>query len=200
MKKKIKLGAILVIVVILSVAWCWRYLSLNKYYQSEYGTTTAYYSTGDLVSFDDNISVGGLSWDGYSIKVNSARIVDCEDYLAEYNMTLDNLDNAPDKVCEVTITLYNASSTAKGVYLNDIILHGLDNYTDMNRDLLAVANPVLKGALGISLAANTEYTVRLVYNLREMHFTKYTWEHLDDYKLWLKLTSSPIVKEIELDL
>jgi hypothetical protein len=88
--------------------------------------------------------------------------------------------------------------TTEGVMLFELTLHGLDMYSDLNLELLDAMNPVLVGAPGVSLAPHTEYTLRLPYNLRKMHYTSETWDNMHNRKFWLKLTSFPTVKEISL--
>lgn len=195
--------SILLVLVICALSFfIFRVYSLNKYFAENFPMLLEVYSMGDIVEFEDNYIDGDII-DGYAIEVKSAKIINFNDYIDEFdiNEPLEFEIEPPERVCEVSIIIYNYGSVSSGLYLPSIILQGLDYYTDWNSDLLHLANPILEqDSLGLTLADNTQFEAKLVFNIREMHFTTNVWDDLGDYDLWLKLTDYPIIKRIQLDI
>lgn len=198
MKRKYRLF-IIIGAVVLTVAWGWRFLYLNQYFSERYGVEKQEYHIGDTVSLGDNM-MGGSVLDGYSVNVKSAEIMECDDFLKEYGTSAEEMEltDKPERICKVILTISNRASQAEGVYLPDLTFYGTSFYGDWNDELIALANPVLEGSLGIALPENSDYEITMIYNLRKMHFTSYSWNHIRERTFWLKVTDFPVMKTIRI--
>lgn|GEM_PF-6040604 len=189
---------ILIGAVILGL-YIFRVYALNKDYERVHGITDKEYNISEMVPFEEDISVGNEILDGYSIRVDNAEYMDIKEFMKKYAITGDMLiEAAPERVFAVDISIKNESSQAEGIYLPDIILHGVDFYVDWNAELIDLANPELDGVLGVTVASEKEAVIHMVYNLRKMHFTNAVWDNMDKEEFWLQLTVSPNRKEIKL--
>ncbi len=194
--KKLKLVIIPLAIVILAVAWCARYTSLNQFYDSLENRETLTCSMGEFVPFGDDEIDYHIQADGYLICVNDFKIVD----FAEVCPDIEG--NTPEKLALVDITLKNAGSDAEGVPLAELTLYGVDELVFINYEALGRLNPALKENSdinsGISLSDGTEYRLTLPYGLYKSNFSRGTWNSLDRYGLFLQLTAYPTRKIIVL--
>lgn len=196
---KRKTWLIILIGTVLLGVYSFRVYALNKDYERNYGITDKVYDIGEMVPFGEDISVGNEILDGYSIRVDKVECMNIKDFMKKYRITADMLiEAAPERVFAVDISIKNENSQAEGVYLPDIILHGVDFYVDWNTELINYANPELDGALGVSVTSGKEAVIHMAYNLRKMHFTNRTWNNIDNEEFWMQLTVSPNRKEIKL--
>lgn len=161
------------------------------------------YQMGEFVPFDKDV-LSRILLTGYEIQVESARIMDVKQFFDLYkvNISGQNIENLPEKICDVEITIRNVGTDADldipGLYLPDLTLHGVDYTTDWNAELMGIANPDMDGVLGVSVPSGYEYTAHVIYNLRKMHFSSFTWSHLENYSFWITMTDYPTRKEIKL--
>ncbi len=84
----------------------------------------------------------------YGICVDNFLIQNYQAFMDENDYPIPEGENPPQKIALVTVTLYNKDSTADGVMLPELMLHGVDSYSNLNWDLLYAANPVLNNKLG----------------------------------------------------
>lgn len=195
--KSRKIYWIVCVVFLLTIGWFWRYSSLNRYYRSLSDKSRETYQIGEIVPFGTDFMDKDMCVDGYSIRVNKFEIEDYDSYLASAPFTLENAATSPDKVALVYVTLLNENSNAEGVMLTELKLHGIDNYSGLNWDILLAANPVLKGNYGIRLSTGTEYDLVIPFDLDQTYYGAYTWKHLDEYELFLRITAFPTEKDIQ---
>ena len=195
--KKPKIG--LLILVLFVATWYLCYRGINHYYSSFSGVPKEIYSAGEIVAFGENYQNKGMCADGYEISVDGFEIVDYFEYLACNNFASDSIRATPEKVALVYITIYNKDSTRDGVMLTELSLHGIDNYVGMNRELLSLANPSLKGNTGIHLTAGEQYGLIIPFNLFKLHFGADTWKNISNYVFYLHITSFPIEIDIKVN-
>ena len=195
MKKKMHAMLICVILLLCAGGWIWRYFSINAYYASLSDNTKAIYSAKEIIPFGTDYMSDSVCVDGYSIRVDGFEIVDFGAYVKTLELT--QTFYRPDKLALVYITLFNENSSAEGVMLTELGLHGVDNYAGMDWDLLLALNPVLQGNFGIHLSPNTEYSLVLPFGLYKAYFGNSTWQNLEDYKFFLHITAYPTEKDIK---
>lgn len=193
-KKKI---IIFCLVIILAICWVWRYTSLNSYYQSLSDQTTVCFPSGEKVPFGTDYLEKDLSANGYWLQVNDFAILDYGDYTATLETKLETLGQPPEKIALVYVTLYNENSNEDGVMLTELTLHGHDSYAGMNWYALLASNPVLEGNYGINLAQGSSYDLILPYSLFASSFSSYTWNRIDEYDFYLRITFYPTAKDIQ---
>lgn len=191
------LGLIL-LVVLLAAGWYWRFSNLNRFYWSLSQQKTQVYNFQEMVWFEDDYLDKDLQANGYGIRVDNFTIQNYQAYMAENDYSVPEGENPPQKIALVTVTLYNEDSTADGVMLPELMLHGVDSYSNLNWDLLYAANPVLKNKLGIHLEQGRECTLLLPFPLFEKLYSSKTWKTLDDYEFFLRITYYPTAKDIRL--
>jgi hypothetical protein len=200
--KKRKL-IIIPVIAVLVLAWVFQYIRVNQYFNRAYPFDIQTYQMGEFVPFDEDV-LNRILLTGYEIQVESARIMNVEQffYLYNVNMSDQNIDNLPEKICDVEITIRNVGTDAEldipGLYLPDLVLHGVDYTTDWNPELMGIANPNMDGVLGVSVPPGYIYTAHVIYNLRKIHFSSFTWSHLENYSFWITMTDYPNRKEIQL--
>jgi hypothetical protein len=82
------------------------------------------------------------------------------------------------------------------VSLPDLKLRGVDTPINMDWDLLPLANPVLDGHTGLAITPGTEQKLVLPYGLWKNSFEGNTWRNIDEYTLYLQVTSTLTTKEV----
>lgn len=197
--KKWKYFCILLVIPLLSGAWVYRYRTLNQHYDELSNVAEETFEVGSEIAFGEDYIDYGLTADGYLICIDKFEMLDYETFAEAYNSGYKSTGKVPDKLALISITLKNQGSNDKGVPLAEIELFGLDELIFMDYELLLILNPVLQGNLGISLADNTEYTLLLPYGLYQEDFSQDTWEHIDQYDMYLQITTHPVRKVVILD-
>ena len=195
--KRIRFLVPAVLLIIAISLWAIQYNNINRYFNNTYPLALKCYEAADVVPFEDNV-LAGNELNGYKIEVNRTQIMETSRFLEIHNISNHKFENLPEKVCDVELTIYNENSDAEGIYLPDLVLHGVDYQTDWNSDLMNILNSEMGGALGVSVPKGYEYTVHIVYNLRKMHFATKTWENMDNYSLFIKVTDYPSRIDIKL--
>lgn len=190
--KKLKCVLIPLVTVLLAAAWYARYTSLNRFYDSIDDSVEMIYPMGEDVPFGEDYIGGGSPANGYLLRADGFRIADFEDICPGVE------GDTPEKLALVEITLKNTGSDAEGVMLSELSLHGIDELLFLDHDALDRLNPGLQGNLGIRLSENTVYSLTLPYDLYRANFSGGTWSRLDQYALFLQLTSFPTCKTIDL--
>lgn len=199
MKKKTKALIICAVLILLAGLWTWRYVTMNAYYSAQSGSSREIYESGEIIPFGADYIDVNTQANGYSIRVDKFEILNLADFLSSASIPAEQVYTNPDKVAAVYITLFNDHSTAPGIMLTDLDLHGVDNYANIDRELLAAANPVLQGNYGISLSPETEYSVVLPFALYEQYFGADTWRNMDRYSWFLHVTAYPTEKDIQVN-
>lgn len=196
MKKPVRLILILTVLVLLAAGWTWRYVTLNKYYDDLDNGDYKLYQAGELVPFEDDGNDKYTNLNGYYIRVDGYEVKGYHAYLEEKGITLPANESAPDKLALVTVTLVNESCEPNPVMLTDMMLHGVDSVIAMDWDVLVKANPILNGNTGIALNPGTECQLVLPYGLRKNQFEGSTWRKIDNYEVFLQVTSTLTTKDI----
>lgn len=196
MKKSTKRILVICAAFLMVVGWTWRYISLNEYWEStipaEYTKTV--FSIGETVTFEKDIFLP----EGFALRANSFTTVDYNAYLADNNISLERTPtNPPDRLALVGITLSNVCDEEKGIGLMDFSLHGIDALFSSNLDLIAAANPILGGNVGVTLRPGESCDFVLVYELRDEYLSRHTWNNFDSYALYLTTTVYPSQQEIK---
>ena len=193
MKKKYII--IPIIALLLAIGWSWRYITMNAYYDSFVNQEKVIFKVGEKVPFEEDL-YNKKSLNGYSIQVNRFEVQDFYTYAESIGFVMDDHYYPGEKVALLSITLFNDNSDAEGVMLTYYNLYGVDQIINMDWDLLIAANPILEGNYGITLLPGTECSLVLPYKMQKEFFGSWTWNHFDDYDLFLKLTSYPTEKLI----
>lgn len=194
--KKRKRIIVAVVVALLAAAWIWRYVTLNAYYDSFDNIDKKTYQAGELVPFEDDGLDLYTNLDGYYVRVNRFEIKDYDAYLNETGFDIKRQKDEPDKIALVYVTLMNKSCEPNRVAVGDFQLHGVDSTTNMDRDILLAANPILKGSSSIGVATGHECELILPYQLEKRQFGIFTWWNIDNYDFYLQVTHALTRKEI----
>lgn len=199
MKKTVRLILVITLLILLAAGWTWRYVTLNKYYDDLDNGDYRLYQAGELVPFEDDGNDKDTDLNGYYIRVDGYEIRDYHDYLADSGISLPETGSDPDKLALVTVTLVNENCEPNPVMATDMMLRGVDSVMTMNWDVLVKSNPILEGNTGIALNPGTKCQLILPYDLRKDRFDGSTWRNIDEYKLFLQVTSSLTKKEIQVN-
>ena len=197
MKKKNVI--MLIIILTLLLGWIWRYISLNDYYTNLSNQTRCEFKSNCKVYFEDDYIDKDLSANGYWIRVDNFEILDTSVYIQRDDLKLPDDFVEPDKIALVYVTLCNENSDSPGVMLTELLLHGLDSYSNINWELLFAANQGLNYSPGIKLSLGREYSIVLPYNLKEDLFSQNDWNSIYDYEFFLRITFFPTAKDIKVN-
>ena len=121
---------------------------------------------------------------------------DYDQYLNDSNFAIAQDENDPDKLVLVYITLINEDCDPNPVSLPDLKLRGVDTPINMDWDILLLANSVLGGHTALALTPGTEQKLILPYGLWKNSFESSTWRNIDEYTLYLQITSTLTTKEV----
>ncbi|MGN1191335.1 MAG: hypothetical protein ACI4S0_01575 [Dorea sp.] len=200
MKTNRKYFVIITLLIVVVVIWAVYVISFNKRIKALDEVPIENYSIGEYVAFDENYSYG-YNRQGFEMKVDSYKIKNTTDFLAEYGKTMSDFDQdfITDKICMVDITVrYNGTEENAGFEPLSFFMCGKDYYDGQNDELYVLANPKAEGATGIMFHPGDECTITLVFNLRKIAYTNYNWEHIEDLERMIYLTSMPVQKNIVL--
>lgn len=197
MKKKTVI--LLCVIVVLAGLWFWRYTSMNAFYESISLMEERDYQAGEFVPFEDDIIFDKEQANGYYIRVDSMEIVDFDELCRRNQLSSADVPGAPDRVALVTITLFNEDNEEDPVTLLSFGMHGLDSSAGMNWDLLMMLNPVLEGHFSVRVEKGSQYQFVLPYNLRQRNFSSSTWNDMENYEWFLRVTTWPTEKDIAIN-
>jgi hypothetical protein len=155
------------------------------------------YGLGEFVCFDDNYAYG-QQLDGFEIQATAYGIWDTAEYLAQYGLTLDDMDDPPEKICVVDVVVYYNGTQEAAIDISSFYMYGTDYYEGQNDEIYALANPQSGGATTILFQPGNTCQMTLIYDLKRDYYTNYGWAHLDDLPRTIYLTSHPVQKNIVL--
>lgn len=187
---------ILTCVLLTVLAWITKFCSINDYYKSYSNNTSRQYSLHEWVEFGQDYLDYSVSANGYRVRANSCKIINGDEFAKLIDYSFEDEQSCPEKLAIVTISLVNNNSTTEGVMLSELSLHGCDSIAYLNWDLLCAANPILENNLGIQTPPNTECTIVLPFVLSRQYYSRSTWENIDNYELFLRVTEYPTRKLI----
>ncbi len=196
MKKKYVIW--LLVAAVLSGLWFWRYTTMNAYYDSLNRVVEKEYLSGEYVPFEDDYISGEDTLDGYFVRVDGFELLEFEELCSRTGMTGEGIYSPPERVVLVTVTLKNETNAEDAVPLTSLVLHGIDSVVGLNWDLMADLNPKLEGNSRVRLREGQEFQVVLPYNLRKNLFSSYTWNHMENYDWFLRITVWPTEKDIKI--
>lgn len=195
--KKLAVGAIS---LVCAIAWCIRYYTLNGTFAVHGMYPEEVYAMHEIVAFDDCISYGGHEAPGYSVVLESARIVDSEDYLEELGKTAEDFHYLSERYLELTLTVSNYGDYADGMSFYGLPVIGTNWYAFYDNEITACINPFFEDnyddAWGCGVNKNSNATVKIAYNLYENVFSSKQWSNINQEKMWLWVTLKPIDKRI----
>ena len=196
MKKWMRWTIVLTVVALLAVAWTWRYVTLNQYYDDLDNSGYALYQLGETVPFGVDGNDSSTDLNGYYFRVDKIEIVEYEAYLDRIGVTLEPKADDPDRLVLVYATLINESCAANPVMLTDMKLRGVDSSFMMDRDVLRFANEWLGFNVGLALDPGTEQQMVLPYEVHDEKLRSETVAALESYEMYLQVTSVYTTKEI----
>lgn len=187
--------------IVCLVAWCVRYYKVNGgTFAVHYEGPSAVYSMHEMVSFGDNISNNALEQPGYSVSLESARMIDAEDYLKELGKKPEDFHFLSEKYLELTLTVANEGDYPKGLTFYALPVLGSNWFTYYDNEVTACINPFFEGdydqAHACAVRTNTSTTVKIAYNLYERHFLPNQFKNLEHEKMWLSVTTLPVDQRI----
>lgn len=195
---------------------------LTAFLDENWGKNEEFYAMGETIPFGENyLDVGAQeTMDGYSLRVNSAEVLTREELLNRIGQSEEeveallgeNISSLAEKVCLVSITLWNDGSDAPGVALDSLYCEGLSYELTMDKTLTILSNDFLLEAnrdqmdsagssiVGVYLDPGEDADINIVYSYSISSFSKRHWDRLDEDSLWLTMTYYPVRKIIELTL
>lgn len=177
-------------------AWGIRFVTFNREIRDiKVMPIQKYEKTGEWIPFGDNY-LSDSYCNGYSIRIDSFRIVEYETYmgeLADLGYQEDEVQEIKvEKVLEAKVTLKNEENVDKGIPFLSAWLFGEDFYTVLNIEWFEAVNFLTPNSMGgVSLRTNTEYQMKLPYCLTEVSYREKFGRNIEKEKLWLKITGYP---------
>lgn len=222
MKKGIRLFLILLCSAVFIGLTVWRNHQIVAALDAEYGIEIGYHEMGEIVPFGENHQdYNDEPKNGYSIRVDSAEVLSCDELLARFD--LDNEDvrarldscmsSLPEKVCLITASMFNENSASgTGPSLSYFSCSGIDYGMYLDGALTIMANDSFRESYQDNLAAysmspleftlenGSEETVYLVYDYNRGSFSSSHWERLSEDTLYLDLTWYPVKERVTVTL
>lgn len=119
-------------------------------------------------------------YSGYSIRIDSARVMSIGEYLQEYGAKEIDLDCDLDAQCVVAIgySIRNDGNESGGLALYDhyLIPSSKNRYYQCDTELWDASQPQLNGTMGFSVVLGTEYSLVAPFTL------KYQPRYFDTYE------------------
>ncbi|MBO5383959.1 MAG: hypothetical protein J6A30_06645 [Ruminococcus sp.] len=195
---------IIVSTVILAVltGWCVRFYSLNGTFKVKTEHPRKVYSVGEHVSLKDSTSYNMIKQPDYNISVESARIIDADDYLEEMNKTSDDFLMLSERYLEITLDIVNNGDTENVFDFYGIPVIGTNWYTFYDPDATKYTNGFKENgrAQFIKAGMDGHRKVKVAYRLCWKDFNTEQWNNLKDEEMWLSVTLSPVEKRIKIEI
>lgn len=168
-KQKIKkiiavVGAVTMIIIL--ILWAVKTINTNKL---KIDASEKYYEMGEEVDIGDCFFTDAREkMQGYSVKVNSAELVDYEEILKKYGQTI-NLDNfnenypAPKYAYLLNMTIKNTDNKDSGVFVLPYALYNKSLQIPVDFDLWGYMDENFTGEPGLRLVENTEVTITIPF-------------------------------------
>ena len=143
---------------------------------------------------------------GYYIKVSSARLMTCDEYLDAYGKDGFNIeDGARDKtVIALEYEIRNESNDSGAIllYMHKLISARKNAYYECDTQLWSASQPQLQGAMGFALQQDSTYTIIVPFTLLRQpnYFDSYEEmrrEVVKDDSFDLVLSNAPVQKIVE---
>lgn len=199
--KKITAG---IISIILLTLWLIRYYNLNDGFGVHGLYPEEVAIMHENIEFNDNKSYNGYEQPGYSISVETARIIDCDDYLNELDMKPEQFEYLSEKYLELTLKVSNEGNYPNGIFFYGFPVVGVNWYTFYDNQLTACINPFFKNnfeaAYACTVDKGSSATVKIAYNLYENAFSAEQWNNIDKEKMWLWVTIMPVDTKVRIKL
>ena len=196
MKKWVRWTIVLSVVALLAGAWTWRYVTMNRYYDDLDNSGYALYHIGDVVPFGIDGNDKSTDLNGYHFRVDGYEILPYQTYLDKIGAELPLRPDDPDRLVLVYATLINEDCAPNLVMLPPLTLRGVDSAFMMDMDVLRAANPWLGSNAGLALDPGTEQALVLPYEVHDDSLRTQTLASLDEYEMYLQVTSGLTRKEV----
>ena len=199
--KKIIIAALLIGITSL---WLFRYYSINDGFFVHGIYPEVECQMNQKIEFGDNISYNMIEQPGYAISVDSAQIVEANDYLQELNMTADQFEYLSEKYLELTLTVYNTGDYPDGLTFYGLPVVGANWYAFYDNQITACINPFFErkydAAHSCGVTKGSSATVKIAYNLYENSFLPNQWNNIEKEKMWLWVTLKPVDTKVRIKL
>lgn len=201
MVKKIIVAIISIVLIFL---WLTRYYILNNGFAVHGIYPERVCKMHETIEFGENKSYNLIEQPGYYISLESARIVDANDYLEELNMTSDQFEYLSEKYLELTLTVSNEGDYPDGITFYGFPVIGNNWYTFYDNQVTACINPFFENnfeaAHRCSVSKGSSATVKIAYNLYEDLFLPNQWNNIEKEDMWLWVTIMPVDTKVKIEL
>lgn len=201
---KLKIPAALVVTGIL-IIWGIRFYSVNGGRMMPYTPNEVLiYPMGEAVSLQESNSYGGAVYDQCTITVHQARVIDFDEFCAQYQKTAEQFQFPYDRMIELEVTLINQSAKDTEIYFDGFILRGTDWWCSAAEDATAFANliPVSEQSglsiSGVTAASGTETAIKLVYGMQKTKLPSERWNAFEKENLELVITLHPTEQRVQI--
>lgn len=190
-------------VLILLTGWCVRFYSLNGTIKVRPQNPIIEYSMNEAVSLTDCLSYSMIKQADYDIAVVDARIVDANDYLLEIGKTSEDFLSLSERYLEITLDIVNNGDVENVFDLYGIPVLGTTWYTFLDVDATNYINGFEStGFRDVLIKASMDghRKVKVAYRLFWKDFNTKQWNNLEDEKMWLSVTESPVSQRIAINV
>lgn len=198
-----------VVIVFFAMLCGWRIWNVNHTKLIEkYKARTTVYEEGADIYLSDAIYYWDIAeLDGYGMRVTNTKVMRTESYLAQYNITMEELkeisldgESSFEKyglIYLVTVEFWNKNwmkTSEWPILLDNFLLTGLDYFVlpaTKSIHLISDFNPELDGASGFSIKSDRVFEVVLPYLIDTESEAGISLEHLVDSETKLLITLYP---------
>lgn len=197
--KKIAIGAVILVVLI---GWCFRVYSLNGTFKVTTKFPKKVYSMNEQVSLTNSMSYNMIKQPDYNLAVVDARIVDADDYLREMCKTDDDFLSLSERYLEITLDIVNNGDTENVFDFYGIPILGTNWYTFYDPDATKYINGFEMQDRELYIKARPEghRKVKVAYRIYWKDFNTKQWNDLENEKMWLSVTQSPVDQRIAIKI
>lgn len=197
-----KKAAIAVVILVILIGWCIRFYSLNGTFKVKTKFPRKVYSMNEQVSLTNSMSYNMIKQPDYNIAVVEARIVDADDYLKEMGKTADDFLMLSERYLEITLDIVNNGDTENVFDFYGIPVLGTNWYTFYDPDASKYINGFEGQDRSIYIKARPEghRTVKVAYRIYWKDFNTKQWDDIENEKMWLSVTQSPLDQRIAIKI
>lgn len=187
---------------VIMILWAVKCYGVNaKAFRSE----AKIYKSGEFVPLEGNFNISGAeNTDGYSVRVDSARLTDYKKVMSEYGKDISDSEvfDAPKYCIMLDLTIKNEGNETGYIHCFGLNLYNGALMIPINFELWNLMDENIKGSTVIRLRPNSEASLTIPYTAQPLDETMNKNElnrRLEDETLLFCVSEFPTIKLIEVE-
>jgi len=200
-KRYIVLVFISILTIAFIILWFYQFKRVNNH---AFKQEEIIYNTGEFVELDgDFFFFSQENTNGYSIKVNDAEIVNCAEFLKDYEITISNRDSMKMSkyIYLLNITIKNDNNSDGVLCTMGFSISNQSLYMPVDYEIWNIIDKKINGNINLKIKENTEATLMIPFSpqvLDESIAPKKLYNRMFDETFYFSVSDFPKRKYIKI--